>query len=60
MPWGALALAAAALYLGRRCPGTAAGRRRRGDAADAALAGLAVAVTAFVSLAVPLELERRG
>lgn len=54
--WGIPALALAMVYtvgaiflLGRRLPKSAA---------DGALAALAVAVTAFVSLAVPLELER--
>ncbi len=60
LPWGALALAAAALYLVAALPVA----RRRGAAGegtplDAALAWLAVGVTAFVSLAVPLELERQ-
>jgi uncharacterized membrane protein len=60
LPWGALALAAAALYLVAALP---VARRRaaagEGTPLDAALAWLAVAVTGFVSLAVPLELERQ-
>ncbi|HEX5758441.1 MAG TPA: DUF2339 domain-containing protein [Thermoanaerobaculia bacterium] len=59
LPWGALALAAAALYLVAALP---VARRRaaagEGTPLDATFAWLAVAVTAFVSLAVPLELER--
>jgi len=58
--WGPQALAAAALYLAAALPVAA---RRRGRPEDpqptAALAALAVAVTSFVSLAVPLELERQ-
>ncbi len=62
LPWGALALAAAALYLAAAVP--LARRRARAAAAEVdehgpALAALAVAVTAFTSLAVPLELERQ-
>ena len=61
LSWSALALIAAGLYLVAAVPVA----RRRARAADAeedplgaALAALAVAVTAFVSLAVALELER--
>ena len=60
LPWGGLALAAAVLYLVASLP---VARRRaaagEGTPLDAALAWLAAAVTAFVSLAVPLELERQ-
>jgi uncharacterized membrane protein len=60
IPWGALALALALLYIGAAY---AFVRRRaavEGAAADLAtpLAAVAVAATTFVSLAVPLELER--
>jgi uncharacterized membrane protein len=57
MPWGAYALALAALFLAALVP--VAQRRRMRPEMDAALAALAVAVTTFVSLAVPLELERQ-
>lgn len=53
-PWGAVALGIAALYLVAALPVA-----RRRPAMDPMLASLAVAVTAFVSLAVPLELERQ-
>jgi uncharacterized membrane protein len=66
LPWGALALAAAVVYLAaavpvarRRARTTADGEPAEADALGPALAALAVAVTAFVSLAVPLELERQ-
>jgi uncharacterized membrane protein len=52
--WGAVALGIAAIYLMAALP---AARQR--PAMDGLLAGLAVAVTLFVSLAVPLELERQ-
>lgn len=51
--WGVVALGIAALYLVAALPVA-----RRRPALDPLLAALAVAVTAFVSLAVPLELER--
>ncbi len=59
--WGPEALGAALLYLLAAVP---VAQRRRSDRPDhpamtAALAALAVAVTVFVSLAVPLELERQ-
>lgn len=62
--WGPQALGAALLYLLAAVP---VAQRRRADRPDrpdhpamtAALAALAVAVTVFVSLAVPLELERQ-
>ncbi|HEY2737102.1 MAG TPA: DUF2339 domain-containing protein, partial [Thermoanaerobaculia bacterium] len=59
--WGPEALGAALLYLLAAVP---VAQRRRADRPDhpamtAALAALAVAVTVFVSLAVPLELERQ-
>jgi uncharacterized membrane protein len=57
VPWGPQALAAAALYLIAAVP--VAQRRRFRPELDAALAALAVAVTSFVSLSVPLELERQ-
>jgi uncharacterized membrane protein len=53
-PLGAVALGIAALYLIAALPVA-----RRRPAMDPMLASLAVAVTAFVSLAVPLELERQ-
>jgi uncharacterized membrane protein len=56
LPWGGAALAVAALYLAAAVP-MARGRAERPEQA-AALAALAAAVTTFVSLAVPLELER--
>ncbi len=52
--WGALALGIATIYLLAALP---AARRR--PAMDGLLAALSVAVTLFVSLAVPLELERQ-
>jgi len=52
--WGAFALGIAALYLVAALPAV-----RRRPAMDGLLAALAVAVTTFVSLAVPLELERQ-
>lgn len=52
--WGAVALGIAAIYLIAALP---AARQR--PVMDGLLAGLAVAVTLFVSLAVPLELERQ-
>jgi uncharacterized membrane protein len=55
--WGPWALAAAALYLLAAVP--VAQRRRMRPEMDAALAALAVAATSFISLAVPLELERQ-
>lgn len=57
LPWGAVSLGLAGLYLAGALPVA----RRRGIAPGgaAALAALAVAVTVFVSLAVPLELERQ-
>jgi uncharacterized membrane protein len=57
VPWGPQALGAAALYLTAAVP--VAQRRRLRPELDAALAALAVAVTSFVSLSVPLELERQ-
>jgi uncharacterized membrane protein len=54
--WGGLALAAAALYLAAAVP--VARRRRSRAELTPALAALAVAVTALVSLAVPLALRR--
>lgn len=56
LPWGGAALAVAALYLAAAVP-VARGRAERPEL-SAALAALAAAVTTFVSLAVPLELER--
>lgn len=53
-PLGAMSLGIAALYLIAALPVA-----RRRPAMDPMLASLAVAVTAFVSLAVPLELERQ-
>jgi uncharacterized membrane protein len=54
--WGGLALGAAALYLAAAVP--VARRRRSRAELTPALAALAVAVTALVSLAVPLALRR--
>lgn len=56
MRWGAFALALAALYLVAAVP-VARWRRQRPEM-EAALAALAVSITSFVSLAVPLELDR--
>jgi len=58
--WGAAALGGAVLYLVAALP-VARRRRERPDdpGITAALAALAVAVTTFVSLAVPLQLERQ-
>lgn len=56
MRWGPWALAAAALCLAAALP---VSRRRERPEMNAALAALAVAVTSFASLAVPLELERQ-
>lgn len=56
MRWGVFSLVLAALYLVAALP-VARWRRQRPEM-DAALAALAVAITSFVSLAVPLELER--
>lgn len=53
-PWGAVALGVAALYLVAALPVA-----RRRPEMDPLLAALAVGVTTFVSLAVPLELERQ-
>jgi len=55
--WGLPALALAVLYLAAALP--VASRRDAMVEGENALAALAVAVTAFVSLAVPLELERQ-
>lgn len=57
LPWGAICLALALLYLAAALPVA----RRRGVAAgwESALAALATAVTAFVSLALPLELDNQ-
>jgi uncharacterized membrane protein len=52
--WGAFALGIAAVYLLAALPMV-----RRRPAYDGLLAALAVAVTVFVSLSVPLELERQ-
>jgi uncharacterized membrane protein len=52
--WGAVALGIAAVYLLAALPAV-----RRRPAYDGLLAALAVAVTVFVSLSVPLELERQ-
>jgi uncharacterized membrane protein len=57
LPWGPFALALAATYLAALIP--VVRRRRSHPEMDPGLAALAVAVTAFVSLAVPLELERQ-
>jgi uncharacterized membrane protein len=57
MRWGPWALAAAALYLAAAVP--LAQKRRARPELDPALAAVAVAVTSFLSLAVPLELERQ-
>ncbi|HYG61968.1 MAG TPA: DUF2339 domain-containing protein, partial [Thermoanaerobaculia bacterium] len=57
LPWGGLALGLAALYIVALLP--VARQRRDHPHLDAPLAALAVAVTVFVSLAVPLELERQ-
>ncbi len=56
--WGAVALGIAALYLMAVLPAALPAARRR-PAHDGLLAALAVAVTFFVSLMVPLELERQ-
>lgn len=56
LPWGGASLALAALYLAAAVP-VARGRMERPELSPA-LAALAVAVTTFVSLAVPLEMER--
>jgi uncharacterized membrane protein len=56
MRWGPWALAIAALYLAAAIP---VARQRERPEMNAALAALAVAVTTFASLAVPLELERQ-
>ncbi|MFP5286971.1 MAG: DUF2339 domain-containing protein, partial [Thermoanaerobaculia bacterium] len=56
-PWGGIALGIAVLYLAAAVP-LARGRVERPELTPA-LAALAVAVTAFVSLAVPLEMERQ-
>jgi uncharacterized membrane protein len=55
--WGPYALALAAIYLAALIP--VVRQRRSQPEMDAGLAALAVAVTTFVSLAVPLELERQ-
>jgi len=55
--WGLPALVLALLYLAGALP--AVQRRDTMRGGEEALAALAVAVTAFVSLAVPLELERQ-
>jgi uncharacterized membrane protein len=52
--WGAIALGIAILYVLAALPVA-----RRRPALDGLLAALAVAITAFISLAVPLELERQ-
>lgn len=52
--WGAVALGIAVLYLVAALPVV-----RRRPTMDGLLAALAVAVTSFISLAVPLELERQ-
>jgi uncharacterized membrane protein len=57
MRWGPWALATAALYLAAAVP--LAQKRRARPELDPALAAVAVAVTSFLSLAVPLELERQ-
>lgn len=56
MRWGPWALAIAALYLAAAIP---VARQRQRPEMSSALAALAVAVTTFASLAVPLELERQ-
>ncbi len=54
--WGAIALALAGVYCAAALP---VARRRASDPGlESALAALAVTVTGFVSLAVPMELER--
>lgn len=57
LPWGTIALALAVVYLAALIP--VARQRRPRPELDAGLAALAVAVTTFISLAVPLELERQ-
>ncbi|MDX1388159.1 MAG: DUF2339 domain-containing protein [Acidobacteriota bacterium] len=54
--WGVQALALAAVFVALAIP--VARRRETLDEGSTVLAALAVAVTAFVSLAVPMELER--
>ncbi|HYU32984.1 MAG TPA: DUF2339 domain-containing protein [Thermoanaerobaculia bacterium] len=54
IPWAAVALGIAALYLVAALPVA-----RRRPAMDGLLAALAVAVTSFVSLAIPIQLERQ-
>jgi uncharacterized membrane protein len=56
-PWGGIALGIAASYLAAAVP-LARARAERPELSPA-LAALAVAVTTFVSLAVPLEMERQ-
>jgi uncharacterized membrane protein len=56
LPWGGVCLALALLSLVAALP--LARRRRESAEMESALAALAVAVTAFVSLAVPIELAR--
>ena len=56
LPWGGISLALALVYLAAALP--LARRRQESAEMGSALAALAVAVTAFVSLAVPLELAR--
>lgn len=57
LPWGALALILAVLYLVAAVP--VARRRAALSTAREAFPALAVAVTALVSLALPMELERQ-
>lgn len=57
LPWGALALGIGIVYLAAVVPAARLWRSR--PEAAPALAAFAAAVTTFVSLAVPLELERQ-
>jgi uncharacterized membrane protein len=57
LPWGGICLALALLFLIAAWP--LARRREESDEMESALAALAVAVTAFISLAVPIELARQ-
>jgi uncharacterized membrane protein len=56
IPWGVQALLLAALFIGLAIPVTK--RRQQHPRGNVALAALAVAITALVSLAIPMELER--
>jgi uncharacterized membrane protein len=56
LPWGAICIAMAGLYLAAALP---VSRRRETVGFEGALGALAAAATTFVSLAVPIELERQ-